>query len=169
MDVIVRDVGPSDADAVAGILNSIIEARVYTVFDTPFSVAAERDYIVRFPARGVWKLALRRSDRRPIGFQVLEPFATYTTAFSHVATMGTYVALGQWRQGIATALFTATFAAAHQKGYEKIFTFVRADNPGALAAYRAQGFVAIGTARRQAKIDGRYIDEILIEKIFDRE
>jgi hypothetical protein len=33
-----------------------------------------------------------------------------------------------------------------------------------LATYRANGFEVIGTARRHAKIDGRYVDEILIEK-----
>jgi len=48
-----------------------------------------------------------------------------------------------------------------------IFTFVRADNAAALATYRAHGFEIVGTARRHAKIDGRYIDEILIEKPLD--
>ena len=45
-----------------------------------------------------------------------------------------------------------------------IFTFVSADNPAALAAYLDQGFTVVGTATRHAKIDGRYIDEVMIEK-----
>ena len=169
VDIIVRDVLPADAEAVVGILNPIIESRIFTAFDTPFSVAAERDYILKFPSRGVWKVAHRRSDGRAVGFQLLEPFGPYTKAFDHVGTLGTYVDLDQRRQGIASALFTTTFAAARQKGYEKIFTFVRADNPAALATYSAQGFRVVGTAKRQAKIDGRYIDEILIEKALDPE
>jgi L-amino acid N-acyltransferase YncA len=152
-----------DAEAIVGILNPIVEARVYTAFDEPFGVEAEREYIERFPSRGVWKVAARRSDGRVVGFQVLEPFATYTRAFDHVGTLGTYVDLDQRRQGIAKRLFAATFDAARQKGYEKVFTFVRADNPSALATYQAHGFSIIGTARRHARIDGRYIDEILIE------
>ena len=167
MDLRVRDVVPADAEAVVGILNPIIEARVHTVFDLPFSVDTERDYIVKFPTRGVWKVALRRSHARLVGFQVLEPFGPYTKAFDHVGTLGTYVDLEHRRQGIAKALFAATFEAARQKGYEKIFTFVRADNSAALTSYRAQGFAVIGTARNHAKIDGRYIDEILIEKAFE--
>jgi RimJ/RimL family protein N-acetyltransferase len=78
------------------------------------------------------------------------------------------VDLGERRRGVAKALFAATFEAAWQTGYEKIFTFVRADNPAALAAYLAQGFVVIGTARQHAKIDGRYVDEILIEKFLNQ-
>jgi L-amino acid N-acyltransferase YncA len=164
MDLTVRDAGPDDAEAIVAILNPIIEARIHTAFATPFTVAAEHEYLLKFPARGIWKVAVRQSDNRVVGFQVLEPFGPYTPAFDHVGTLGTYVGLAHRRQGIATALFAATFAAARQQGYEKLFTFVRADNPVALAAYRGQGFEIVGRARNHAKIDGRYIDEILIEK-----
>jgi RimJ/RimL family protein N-acetyltransferase len=54
------------------------------------------------------------------------------------------------------------------RGLRKIFTFVRADNPAALAAYLSQGFAVIGTARKPVKLDGRYIDEVLIEKALDQ-
>lgn len=165
MDFTVRDVDPTDAQCVVGILNPIIEARRYTVFSECFSVDVEREYIVNFPSRGVWKVAIRSADGRLVGFQVLEPFGTYTRAFDHVGTLGTYVDLALRRQGIATVLFAATLAAAQRKGYEKIFTFVRADNPAALATYRAHGFSVVGIARRHAKIDGQYVDEILIERI----
>ena len=164
MRLLIRDAIPGDAEAIVGILNPIIDARIYSAFDTPFTADAERDYLDRFPARGVWKVACTVPDGRLVGFQVLEPYATYTRAFDHVGTLGTFVDLAARRQGVAKMLFAATFAAARQKAYEKIFTFVRADNAAALSAYRAQGFDVVGTARRHAKIDGRYIDEILIEK-----
>ena len=165
-DLLVRDVAPADAEAIIAILNPIIETRAYTVFDAPFTLEAEREYIEKFPPRGIWKVAAGRSDGRVVGFQVMEPFGPYTRAFDHVGKIGTYVDLAQRRRGIAKALFAATFEAARQKGYEKMFTFVRADNPAALATYQAHGFDVIGTARRHTKIDGRYVDEILIEKIF---
>jgi L-amino acid N-acyltransferase YncA len=164
MELSVRDAEPADAEGLVRILNPIIEARVYTAFDTPFSIEAERDYLLTFPARGIWKVAIRRSDGRLVGFQIVEPFATYTGAFDHVGTLGTYVDLELRRQGVARRLFEATFAAAPRKGFEKIFTFVRADNVAALQTYLGQGFAVIGTASRHARIDGRYIDEILIEK-----
>jgi L-amino acid N-acyltransferase YncA len=164
MQLTVRDVEPGDAEGLVRVLNPIIESRLYTALDTPFSADAERDYVIDFPDRGVWKVAVREPDQAIIGFQVLEPYATYTHAFDHVGTLGTYVDLGLRRQGIARRLFAETFAAARAKAYEKIFTFVRADNPAALQTYLGQGFVVVGNAKRQAKIDGQYIDEILIEK-----
>jgi len=164
MELTIRDVEPSDAAGLVRVLNPIIEARSYTALDTPVNVETERDYVIDFPERGIWKVAVREPDCTIVGFQVLEPYASWTHAFDHVATLGTYVDLELRRQGIARRLFAATFDAARQKGYEKIFTYVRADNPSALQAYLGQGFVVVGNAKRQAKIDGQYIDEILIEK-----
>ena len=57
-----------------------------------------------------------------------------------------------------------TFDAARGKGYEKLFTYVRADNVGALAFYLGLGFRIVGTAQRQAKIGQRYVDEVIIER-----
>ncbi len=164
MELAVRDVNPSDAAGLVRVLNPIIEARRYTALDTTVTVETERDFVIDFPDRGVWKVAVRVPDHLIVGFQVLEPYAAYTHAFDHVGTLGTYVDLDLRRQGIARRLFAATFDAAREKGYEKIFTFVRADNPVALQTYLSQGFVVVGNAKRQAKIDGQYIDEILIER-----
>ena len=164
MQLSIRAAKPEDASAVAAILNAVIEEGTYTVFDTPFPVEEERRYIEAFPKRGVFLVAVRQPGQQVVGFQSMEPFAAYTHAFDHVGVLGTYVAGPFRRQGVAAALFAAMFEAARRNGFEKFFTFVRADNPAALAAYLKHGFSVIGTARRQAKIRGGYVDEILIEK-----
>jgi L-amino acid N-acyltransferase YncA len=164
MNVLVREARLNDAAAIVGILNPIIEAGVYTAFDTPLTVDAEREYILNFPQRGVFHVALRLPDREVVGFQSMEPFATFTHAFDHVGIIGTYVDILYRRQGIGKSLFDATFETARTKGYEKILTYVRADNAGALASYLQRGFHIIGTAQRQAKIKGTYVDEIIIER-----
>ncbi len=164
MNLSVRQACQEDAEAIVGIFNPIIETGIYTVFDTPFTVEAERQYIASFPARGIFLVAVRSEDQKIVGFQSMEPFATYTHAFDHVGVLGTYVDLTERRQGIAGQLFAATFEAARQNGYEKIFTFIRADNPAALATYQRQGFQIVGTARQQARVNGNYVDEIMVEK-----
>ena len=164
MDLLIREARVDDAEGVARILNQSIQARNYTVFDRPFTVEEERAFIISFPTRGTFLVAVRPADERIVGFQNMEPFGPYTSAFAHVGVLGSYVDLDLRRQGIARRLFEATYRAAIQKAYEKIFTFVRADNEAAIRTYLSQGFSIIGTARRQAKIDGHYIDEILIER-----
>jgi L-amino acid N-acyltransferase YncA len=167
MELDIREVRPADAEAIVAIINPIIATGLYTVFDAPFTPQQEREYIRDIPARGVFLVAVDRAAGRVVGFQSMEPFASYTHAFDHVGVLGTYVDLECRRQGVASRLFEATFAAAVRKGYEKIFTFVRADNPAALQTYLRHGFYTVGTASRHARMGGRYIDEIIIEKLLD--
>jgi len=161
VDLSIREACVDDAGAVLDVLNPIIEAEP-VAFDSPISEPDERSYIVGFPERGVFNVALW--DGELIGFQSLEPFATYTRLFDHVGVLGTYVAAAHRRRGVATRLFAATFAAARTKGYEKLFTYVRADNPAALATYEAHGFRVVGRAERQLKLGDRYIDEVIVER-----
>jgi L-amino acid N-acyltransferase YncA len=160
----IRDVTIEDAGDIAAILNPIIAARCYTALDTPVTVAQEREFIRAFPARGIFVVAVESPSGRVVGLQTVSPFADFTRAFDHVGVIGTFVALELRRKAIARGLFAATFEAAPRKGYEKFFTYVRADNDPALQTYLGQGFRIVGTAERQAKIDGKYVDEIVIEK-----
>lgn len=164
MDLIVRAAEPDDARGIIDVLNPIILAGCYTALDTLFSVEQERDFITNFPGRGIFHVAIA-GDGRLAGFQNVQPFADYTHAFDHVGVIGTYVDLRQRRRGIASRLFAETVNTASSRGYEKLFAFVRADNPAALAVYRTHGFNAIGTARRHAKVNGNYVDEVMIERL----
>jgi L-amino acid N-acyltransferase YncA len=162
----IRDVTIEDAEEILAILNPIIAARRYTAMDSEFTVEAEREFIRTFPERGIFLVAVDTQLQRIVGFQNVSPFGSFTHAFDHVGVIGTYVDLQLTRQGIATQLFAATYEAARRKGYEKFFSYVRADNEAGLQTYLRQGFRIVGTAERQAKIDGRYIAEVVIEKVF---
>ena len=164
MTIAIRDVQLEDAGAIVGILNPIIEARLFTTLDAPLTVDAERAFIRTFPARGVFLVACEASGGAVVGLQTVSPFADFTHAFDHVGVIGTFVDLSLRRKGIGAQLFAATFDAARRKGYEKLFSYVRADNGPALAVYLKHGFGIIGTAGKHAKIDGRYVDEIMIER-----
>jgi L-amino acid N-acyltransferase YncA len=164
----IRDVTIDDAEEIAGILNPIILARCYTAIDTPVSVDDERRFIQKFPSRGIFLVAVDTTSAHVVGLQDVSPFGDdFTHAFDHVGVIGTYVDLNRRREGIASRLFAAMFESAPRKGYEKLFTYVRADNEAALQIYRKQGFRIIGTSTRHCRIDGKYIDEIMIERSVD--
>ena len=164
MDLLIRDATPDDAAGIVSVFNPIIEARTFTLFDTPFTLEAERSYIERLAPRDIFHVAVRAHDGVVVGFQSMAPFADYTHVSDHVGVIGTYVDLGSRRQGIARRLFAVTFEAAPRKGYEKIFTYIRADNHAALATYQQHGFRVVGTAERQAKLQGRYVDVVIVER-----
>jgi L-amino acid N-acyltransferase YncA len=165
MELTIRDAKPDDAAGIVAVFNPIIAAGSFTLFDTPFSVETERSYIERLTERDIFHVAIRANDDAVVGFQSLSPFASYTHALDHVGVIGTYVDLASRRQGIAKSLFPATFEAAQRKGYEKVFTYILADNPAALATYQKHAFRIVGKAERHANLLGRYVDVIIVERL----
>lgn len=164
-NIAVRPAKVEDAEQILAILNPVIAEGRYSVFDKQLTVEAEREYIANPSVRRIFLVAVDQTTNGVVGFQVLDQFeAGYTGAFDHVGVMGTYVAESHRRQGVASVLFPASFAAAREAGFEKIATYVRADNPAALATYQAHGFTIVGTAKKHAKLNGQYIDEVLIER-----
>lgn len=161
---IVREVQIGDSEPICGILNRIIAKGNFTVIDGPISIESQAEYIRNYPHRGIFNVALCAKRMIVIGFQSVEPFSNEVTAFNHVGTIGTFVDLEMLGKGVGACLANKTFKMAREKGFEKIFTYVRADNIGAIAWYLKMGFRVIGTALRQAKIGEKYCDEIIIEK-----
>ena len=149
MDLLVRNAAPDDAGAIVGILSPIIEAGTYTVFDTPFTTEAERMYILDFPPRGIFHVALRRGDQKLVGFQSLEPFANYTHAFDHVGVLGTYVDLSYRRQGIGRR--HAVQDTGDEPGEAECGDYpdpgAERRRPEGLAQNRAQDLTSLGTER----------------------
>ncbi|CDU08127.1 putative Acyl-CoA N-acyltransferase [Vibrio coralliirubri] len=164
MSLTIREVAEEDAQGIIDVLNPIIIEARYTILDQTFTVNEEKGFIESFPERGVFSVAVTETTSQLLGFQNVEPFATYTKAFDHVGIIGTYVDANSRGQGVAKQLFDYTFKSAKAKGYEKLFAYVRADNERALAVYLKQGFEIVGTAKKHGKIGEQYFDEILIEK-----
>ncbi len=160
----IREAGPDDAPGIAAVLNGVIRGGSPTLLDTTFSVEEERAYLEGLPARSFIHVA-ETPAAGIVGFQTVIPWNTFaTTAFDHVATMGTYVAATHRRRGVGAALARSSFAAALALGYEKVFTDLRADNRDSLAYHTALGFTVVGRARGHARVRGRDVDVLFIER-----
>ena len=164
LDIVIRDAVPQDAEGIVKMWNPIIESGLYTTFETPFTVAQERAYIESMTERHIFHVAEQVASKQIVGIQSCAPFPAYTNSFDHVSMISTFVDLTCHRQGVAKKLFPVTSAKAREKGFIKFFTYVRADNVKGLTTYLSQGFRIVGTAQNHTKINGRFIDEIIIEK-----
>ncbi len=162
----IRAARPDDAAGIVAVLNPIIAAGVWTTLTAELTQDDERRYIESFPSRGLFFVAVT-DDGTIVGLQSVEPFDASTRAFDHVGVIGTFVDLAWHRHGVASGLFATTFATAPAKGYEKLFTYIRADNEAGLAVYARHGFEVVGTARRHARVAGRYVDEVMVERFLE--
>jgi L-amino acid N-acyltransferase YncA len=154
-----------DAAGVADVLNSVIAEGRYTAMAGHWTPEAEQAFVQNLGPRS--ELFVAELAGQIIGFQVIEPFVTYTSTMDHVAHLGTYI-LARFRgRGIGHKLAAATLTFARAHGYTKSVVYVLARNNPGLAYYRSLGFAARGTLTRQTRIDGVYYDQVFMEMPFD--
>lgn len=80
---------------------------------------------------------------------------------------GVYVRANRRGSGLADAVMTALLAHAAEH-VEQIHLSVAATNGRAIGFYKRLGFEAFGTEPRALKVDGVYIDELLMVKVMAR-
>jgi len=66
------------------------------------------------------------------------------------------------RRGIARALLDAAVESASARGARKLTLRVLAPNTGARALYESYGFEIEGVQREEFRLDGRYVDDVLM-------
>ena len=156
-----------DAAGVAEVLNSVIAEGRHTALTGHWTAEAEQAFLLSLRPRS--EVFVAEVAGQIVGFQVIEPFVSYTTTMSHVAHCGTYVRADHRRSGIGRKLAEATLSFARKQGYEKVVIYVMAGNELGLAYYRKLGFEEKGVLRRQTKIDGVYHDEVFMELHFEEQ
>jgi len=157
--------GADEAEGLAAVLNCVAREGELSVIDRTFTPAQERAFLRRLPDRSFVIVAHTGSVLG--GFQVLEPYASYTRAMDHVGTLGSYVLASLRGRGLGRAMLAVTLAHAREAGFKKLTIAVRSDNPLAIAFYVRHGFVPCGRLARQAFVAGRYVDELLFERFTD--
>jgi RimJ/RimL family protein N-acetyltransferase len=162
MEPLIRAATVDDAKGVAEVLNAVV-AEGATIFDRPFSVSEERDFISSLGDRSVVHVA--ELAAQIVGVQSVDLFSSVARSMSHVATMGTWLRADARGQGVARRLTELSLRFASRNGYSKIVIQVLASNERALRFYRGLGFADIGLARQQVQLNGAYHDEIYLEKL----
>ena len=163
MDPLVRKANVDDAEQVAAVLNAVIAEGMFTLFDRPFSVEDERNFISLLGTRSA--LYVAAIDGEIVAVQSLDLFSNLAQSTSHVATMGTWLRGDVRGRGIGRLLATESFRFATGNGYTKVVIHVIADNERALRFYRCLGFGDIGVARKHVRLAGRFHDEVYLEKL----
>lgn len=161
MDVTVRRATVSDAQGAVDVINSTIDEGGLTSLYPALTLEQEEAYIAGLGDRGAMFVA--EASGEILGVQSIEPYAPFTRAMDHVASMGTYVYRSFRRRGVGSKLFGATLDFARRQGYEKLVIYVRVGNAVAQAFYRGMGFIPKMMLERQVKIEGRYDDEVWME------
>jgi phosphinothricin acetyltransferase len=78
-----------------------------------------------------------------------------------------YLAPGQQRRGIGSALKRALIVAARERGYHHLVAKLVADNEASLQYNLKLGYEIVGTQRETGFVNGRWHDVIIMQLILD--
>jgi phosphinothricin acetyltransferase len=154
-----RPATSDDAAAIAAIYNQGIEERIAT-FETrlripddihawldgrhPVVVVEDHGAIVAFAATSVY---------RP------------RECYAGIAEFSIYVARDQRRKGYGRGAMVALCEAAERAGFWKLVSRVFPENTSSRAMLKSLGFREVGTYRCHGKVEGRWRDAVIVEKL----
>jgi L-amino acid N-acyltransferase YncA len=86
-------------------------------------------------------------------------------AYRFVADFSVYVER-QWRgKGVGRVVLTRLIELGREHNYHKLVLSAFPFNPGGMALYEKMGFRTVGIYKEQGRLDGRWVDTIVMEKL----
>lgn len=162
--VAIRAAQADDAEAICHIYNEGIEERVATLETRIRTGDEQRAWLESRGERHPVVVAERRD--RVLGWGSLNVFNP-RPAYDHVADFSIYVARSARGAGVGRALLEHLTAMARELGYHKMVLSAFDWNTPGIALYERAGFRRVGVYREQGRLDGRWVDTIIMEKLLD--
>jgi L-amino acid N-acyltransferase YncA len=155
----IRPADPDDAAAVARIYNEGIADRLATFETRPRSAEEAAGWL----EQGLpFLVAERRGE--VVGWARVSPYSD-RCVYDGVGEHGVYVARSARGGGIGRLLLEALCDEAAGRGFYKLTSRVFTDNEPSRAVHLAAGFEEVGIQRRHGRLDGRWKDCVLVERL----
>ncbi|HEY7140675.1 MAG TPA: arsinothricin resistance N-acetyltransferase ArsN1 family A [Methylomirabilota bacterium] len=154
----------ADAATICRIYNQGIQDRVATL-ETEERTPEER--AAWLEARGPrHPVLIAESGGEVVGWASLNVFNA-RRAYEHVADLSLYVERGWRGRGVGRRLLEALIGRAGELGYHKLVLAAFPWNAAGMRAYARAGFREVGIYREQGRLDGRWVDTIIMEKLLE--
>ena len=162
--IAVRPATLGDAAAICAIYNQGIEDRVATLETDLRTPDERRQWLAsRGPRHPV---IVAEAGGEVVGWGSLNAFNP-RKAYDYVADFSIYVER-KWRgKGVGSRILARLIELARDLGYHKLVLSAFPTNPGGMALYEKFGFRTVGIYKEQGKLDGRWVDTIIMEKLLE--
>jgi L-amino acid N-acyltransferase YncA len=162
MSIVIRPAAAEDAAAICRIYNQGIEDRVATLETEPRTPDDRRAWLRgRGPRHPV---LVAEEDGQVVGWASLNSFNS-RAAYDGVADFSVYVERARRGRGIGGQLLERLVVLARELDYHKLVLAALAHNAAGEALYEKVGFRRVGVYREQGRLDGRWVDVLLMEKL----
>ena len=155
-----RKATPDDAAAIARIYNEGIEDRTAT-FETRPRMAADIAawFVARHPI-----VAVERAGGIVVGFAATFEYRP-RACYAGVADFSVYVARAARGQGVGRLAMESLLEAAEGAALWKLVSRVFVENEPSRRLLAGLGFREVGVYRRHARLDGRWRDVVIVERL----
>jgi phosphinothricin acetyltransferase len=151
-----------DAAAIAAIYNQGIEDRVATFETEPRTPEGVEGLLSaragRYPA-----VVVEEGDR-VLGFAWTSEYRL-RQAYAGVAEVSIYVAREARGHGVGRLALRALIAEAESRGFWKLVSRIFPENVASRRMCAALGFREVGMYRRHGRLDGRWMDCVIVERL----
>lgn len=155
----VRAAIPADAPAIARIYNQGIEDRIAT-FET--RLRSPEEIGVWFD--GVHPVVVVEEGGEVIAFAATFPYRS-RECYAGVAEFSVYVAREARGRGAGRLAMGALIRAAEEAGFWKLVSRVFVENAASRRLLHSLGFREVGIYEKHARLDGRWRDVIIVERL----
>jgi L-amino acid N-acyltransferase YncA len=160
-DEIIRDARPVDAESIARIYNEGIEDRIAT-FQTRVQTAA--DFEQPIGQRAEYPVLVAEKDGNVVAWAAVKRYSDFPP-YRPVAEAMLYVTRGERGRGVGTRLLDALADVSAEAGFTKLIGKLFTDNEPSLALVRRCGFSEVGVHHRHGRLDGKWKDVLLVERL----
>lgn len=158
----IRRANIDDAQSVNTIWNDGIKLRSATMDTEPHTIEYTIDFINKLNNRyGVFVGLLNNII---VGFVALYPY-NIRTCYNGVASLTIYVAEGYRGAKIGQQLLSYAHKHCKDNLFHKITLIVLSHNTAAQSLYTKASWRIVGTHIKQGKIDGKWVDTVIMEKL----
>ena len=161
--VAIRPARSTDAQAICDIYNEGIEDRVATLETRLRTDDEQRAWLGSRDERHPVVIAEREGT--VVGWGSLNAFNP-RPAYDYVTEFSVYVARSARGVGVGRRLLESLITAARDIGYHKMVLAAFDWNIAGIALYERMGFRRVGVYREQGLLDGRWVDTVIMEKLF---
>jgi phosphinothricin acetyltransferase len=155
----IRTATRADAEAVCEIYNHGIAGREATFETEP----RRPDDVLRWFDSGL-PFLVADDDGVVVGWARVTPYSP-RAVYAGVGEHAVYVHPEAHGRGIGRDLLQALAEACERSGMTKLTSRVLTTNAASLRAHRAAGFREVGVQRRHGRVDGRWQDCVLVERL----
>ncbi|MCH6265892.1 MULTISPECIES: arsinothricin resistance N-acetyltransferase ArsN1 family A [Neobacillus] len=154
----------SDVESILNIYNQGIEDRIATLEEDQKDIEYMREWFNNHTGR--FAVIVVEQDDEVVGWASLNPYSN-RCAYAGVADLSIYIRRDYRGKGVGSVLLNEIEQAAIKNDFNKIVLFTFPFNNLGQGLYRKKGYREVGVFKNQGKLDGRFVDVMIMEKVFE--